>query len=301
LARINKIYYFSSFILNFFKMTKGKAIPLKMKAKMRERRREGASAAKIAIEFGVSVRSVHRAISEPLKKQRKRGRPSLMSGHERKVFAMKARESPTKSAKEIANAAGVSISAHTAQRELRRNSFRYLRQRLVQSLKEKNREKRVQFAEKHVAWPQDKWDRVVFSDEKKWNLTGPDNYVSLWQENQRTYRIEAEKKLRRGIMVWGAIAPTGGIVIVRITGKLNSSRYCEMLENGLLNESERILPRNFILQQDNAPVHVSRETKTMLSAKKVSVLEWPAYSPDLNPIENVWSIVSREVYKDQQI
>jgi transposase len=273
---------------------------MKIKAKIRERRREGATAAAIASEFGVSKRSVHRAIAEPVKKERKRGRPTLMSRHERKVFVSKAREAPTESAKKIANSAGVSISSFTAQRELRRNSFRYSRVRVTELLKDEHREKRITFAENHVSWPQEKWDRVVFSDEKKWNLSGSDNYVSLWKENQKTYRIEVEKKLRRGIMVWGAIAASGAIVLVRIYGKLNSARYCEMLENGLFNESQEVLPQNFIFMQDNAPVHVSQETKSMLAEKNIEVLEWPPYSPDLNPIENVWGIISREVYKDQK-
>jgi transposase len=279
-------------------MGRGKTVHSSVKAKIREKKREGARASDIAKEFGIGKRTVYSIVAAPQKKEKKRGRPTLLSRHKRKVFTAKARETPTKSAKEIAYLVGASISARTAQRELRRNSFRYERTRVFHSLKEETRQKRVKFAEEHVTWPKEMWDRVIFSDEKKWNLSGSDNYVAMWKENTKTYRIEKEVALRRSIMVWGAITAAGVIVLVRIKGKINSATYCEMLEKGLLESSEGILPANFIFMQDNAPVHVSRETKSFLEEKNISVMAWPTYSPDLNPIENVWGYISREVYKE---
>ncbi|KAA6385461.1 MAG: hypothetical protein EZS28_019015 [Streblomastix strix] len=50
-------------------------------------------------------------------------------------------------------------------------------------------------------------------------------------------------------------------------------------------------------QQDNAPCHASKFTKAALSKLHISVFEWPAKSPDLNIIENVWSDLSRKTYE----
>ncbi len=43
---------------------------------------------------------------------------------------------------------------------------------------------------------------------------------------------------------------------------------------------------DFIFQQDLAPAHTAKSTKTWLNDHGVGVLDWPAHSPDLNPIEN---------------
>ncbi len=51
---------------------------------------------------------------------------------------------------------------------------------------------------------------------------------------------------------------------------------------------------DFIFQQNMAPAHTAKSTKSWLNEHGVGVLDWPANSPDLN-IENLWDIVKRNI------
>ncbi len=68
---------------------------------------------------------------------------------------------------------------------------------------------------------------------------------------------------------------------------VNAAIYQEILE--LYGDAD------FIFQQDLAPAHTAKSTKSWFNDHGVTVLDWPANSPDLNPIENLWGIVKRKM------
>ena len=53
--------------------------------------------------------------------------------------------------------------------------------------------------------------------------------------------------------------------------------------------------------QDNAPCHKAKSIKTFLAAEGVDMIEWPPYSPDLNPIENIWAWMKTKLANDYSI
>ncbi len=57
---------------------------------------------------------------------------------------------------------------------------------------------------------------------------------------------------------------------------------------------------DFIFQQDLAPAHTAKRTKSWLNDHGVGVLDWPENSPDLNLINNLWGIVKRKMRNRDQ-
>ncbi|GFW24386.1 transposable element Tcb1 transposase [Trichonephila clavipes] len=97
-----------------------------------------------------------------------------------------------------------------------------------------------------------------------------------------------------GIMVWGCIGYHSRTPLVRIAGTLNSQRYIsEVLEPDVLPCLQGLATAVF--QQDNAQPHVERIVQRFFVNHQIELLPWPVGSPDLSPIENMWSMVAQRL------
>ena len=248
--------------------------------------------------FQVSQRTVQRCCNERNKKPKRAGQPPLLSHSDRRKIIAQIRKTPTKPATQIADLVRVSVSPRTIQRFLKMREFNSMRIRKAPRLTKAAQLKRLEFARKHLSNYENSWPRVIFSDEKKWNLSGNDGYIRIWREKTRNYTFDCDLRRKPGVMVWGAISSNGAAYIVRLKGKITALSYQKMLEEVIFNENNQNLPANFIFQQDNAPVHVAGSSKDFFKNHQIPLLEWPPYSPDLNIIENLWGIISKRVYKD---
>ncbi|GFV65683.1 transposable element Tc1 transposase [Trichonephila clavipes] len=137
-------------------------------------------------------------------------------------------------------------------------------------LSQNHRRLRLHWANVHRSWRAD-WQQVVFSDKSRFNLWHHDGRirVRLYAGERRIPECIIERHSGRtpGVMVWGAI--DGGM--------------------GLPGA---------VFQQDNARPHVAKTVKSYLDSQQVQLLPWPAYSPDMSPIEHEWDIVGRRIARD---
>ncbi len=97
-------------------------------------------------------------------------------------------------------------------------------------------------------------------------------------------------------MVWGAMSSAGVGPLCFLRSKVNTAVYQEVLEHFMLPAADQLYgDADFIFQQDLAPAHSAKASSTWFKDHGIPVLNWPANSPDLNPIENLWGIVKRKM------
>ncbi len=148
-------------------------------------------------------------------------------------------------------------------------------------------------------WTVAQWSKVLFSDESKFCISfgnqGPRVCRKGGEAHSPSY-LKSSVKFPLSVMIWGAMSSAGVGPLCFLKTNVTAPLYQVILEHFMLPSADQLFKdADFIFQQDLAPTHTAKSTKSWLNDHGVGVLDWPANSPDLNPIENLWRIVKRKM------
>lgn len=193
---------------------------------------------------------------------------------------------------------GVDLDNRSVRRARVSLGFTKVKSSLLPTLSEENRNERLNYCIMHK---NDLFSNACFTDESCFQLLA--NKQVLWYRKgfEPKPALNAPKQNLK-VMIWGGISRRGKtpLHIYRLDKKekVNKETYIECLEENLLESMDRKYGEGrWRFLQDNARPHVARETKEFFKDEAVKIIKNPPYSPDLNPIEQIWAWMKRDVAK----
>ncbi len=166
-------------------------------------------------------------------------------------------------------------------------------------LNQRQRQKHLTWAVEKNNWTVAQWSKVLFSDESKFCISFGNQGPRVWRksgEAQNPCCLKSSVKFPQSVMIWAAMSSAGIGPLSFLKSTVNAAIYQEILEHLHASFCWQALWRcwfHFPAGLGTCP-HC-QGTKSWFNDHGVTVLDWPANSPDLNPIENLWSIVKRKM------
>lgn len=290
------------YLLKFLEATRGMIIGM---------HQAGSNIAEIANEIGCSRNTVrlwinrharggHNALSDHRKYNPPPRRTSAAQDEVINEFFTD--HDPFSSTARFTNVVNAEICNDTIRRRLNEMGIHSRRPAFKFALTDAHRAQRIAYAEQYGQEPEEFWMNTICVDEKSFS-TSKDGRIRVWRSEESRLRencvVATQHSGRISCNFWGCCSIYGVGVLRQVGPRFNSEAYVELLENDFLPYVDRIFPANEYEEvkiiQDNHPIHRSQLTMEWFERHpRLFLLPHPPYSPDLNPIENLWAKVVRD-------
>ena len=262
---------------------------------------------KIGQEIGRSkdtIKSFYYRFEESQTFSGKVGRPPTLNNDLQNSIAGYMLADPNQTLRDVAPEFSIPIS--TVRDILHHQKINYCNKTPIAPLTESHKADRVQFSSLVCAISYMNLFPIIFTDESEievqvdshgvWKVIGTHPAQSYFEKQPHPMSV----------MIWGGIGPRGfRTSLLRFEGRVNGEYYARSLTtNGIFDQCTQIFGTNWVWQEDNAPVHASKVAQQILLPQIPNKMWWPAKSPDLSPIEQVWGYLKNRLagqkFKDEE-
>ncbi len=175
-----------------------------------------------------------------------------------------------------------------------------------QLLKQKHRQKHLTWAKEKKNWTVTQWSKVLLSDGSKFCISFGNQGPRVWRksgEAQNTRWFKSSVKFPQSVMICADVSSAGVGLLCFLKSTVNAAIYQDILEHYMFPSADKLYgDADFFFQQDLAPAHTAKGTKSWFNDHGVTVIDWSANSawPEPHLWESMYCQEDDERHQTQQ-
>jgi transposase len=191
------------------------------------------------------------------------------------------------------------ISANTVRRRLHSSGLQNRSPNIGPILTRRHRTNRLAWAQQNIHRPRAEWRSTMFSDESRFNVSFADRRNRVWRRPGERYAdvciVQHNRYGGGSVHVWGGFSYEHRTPLHVFTVNVTADVYVNQVLRPIVVPFFHNHQDVGIFQHDNARPHTANVTRNFLAQQPFLVLDWPANSPDMNPVEHAWDELNRRV------